>query len=99
VPRALRPGGRGGRRGERGKKLGTNWRLRFAYRLALQIGGIEDVEAWLASKPPGFLDRWIAYFAAEASDRPDDPDAGGKPTQWVSPEQSLLQMRMAWGGR
>ena len=45
-----------------------NYRLRFAYRLALQLG-IYDVSRWLESLASGSLDGWMVYYSLEPWDK------------------------------
>lgn len=52
------------------------------------------MEGWLSSKPPGWLDRWLAYSALEAEAA---GEAGGDKAEMVTPEQALLQLRMGFG--
>lgn len=57
------------------------------------------MEAWLASKPPGWLERWLAFERIEAEER--DQAAGdhgpGRGPEMLSPEQAAMQMRMGFG--
>lgn len=81
---------------ENGKKLRRrlkrNLKLRFAFRLCLQLG-IDDPIAWMDNTPPWLLNAWMAYYTLEPWEVGSDPDEE-KEKKMVSPEEAFNRLQL-----